>query len=166
VDGAPFAAQDSIYVQASASGLSFVGMSTDILVSDYPASCAKEAADQGVANGRTLFIGLGITDASGSASPATESGTYLVVSPASAPPASSHVAEISYQRNGANCLREQLITGTSGTVQVGQADTSAHGGVQGTLDVTFENGDHLTGNVSAVYCASFNPNRTPLGTCQ
>jgi hypothetical protein len=160
--GSPFVAGDVIFTVAQASGLEFNGPSTDVLITDFSAACAKQQAGAGVAGGRALFIGLADVDGSGVAASVAAPGTYTVVSGTPSP--SSHAAQLYYLHYGSNCLPSEQLQAASGTVTLTAVGATA---VAGSLDVLLSSGgDHVTGSFSASSCTAFNPNATPVTTCQ
>src|SRR5205823_3363223 len=61
-------------------------------------------------------------------------------------------------------LHGQSHEAASGQVLVTSVDTSA---LAGTFDVVLsDTNEHVTGSFVAASCPSFDPNRTPLATCQ
>lgn len=164
VAGQVMDAKDAISTSLVLSGSNFTGNSLAMLLTDYSGACANEAADAGVKNGKALFFALVSTDATGAASPAAVTASYSIISgsPAAHAP-NAHLAEVSYQGNNVNCLPDIKEFSDSGMVTVTAVSAS---GIRGTFDVHFQNGDHLTGAFDATNCVAFNPNRTPLATCQ
>jgi hypothetical protein len=160
IGGSAYSAVDAISVVATASGLDFDMTSTDIKISNFAGSCAKETANVGSANGRLLLIGLAVIDSSGYSGPATKMGDYTIVT--SPPSPSTNAAEVFYEADGANCLKSQGYQATSGTVTV----TKVGDPIEGTFDLTFsDTAEHITGKFSAPNCPGLNPSRTPTGGC-
>jgi hypothetical protein len=164
VGGSAFAAQDAVFTLANAKGLAFNGQSTVAFVGDFGGICAKEQASSGVMGGRSIFIGLAVNDAAGSASPVTSPGAHVIATGAAAQGASARVAQLFYQRVGANCLKAEMHSAASGAVTVTAVDASR---LDGTFDVVLaDTNEHVTGAFAASSCSSFDPNRTPNATCQ
>jgi hypothetical protein len=160
--GSPFVAEDAIFAVVEASGLAFNGPSTDVFITDFPAACGKQQAGAGVAGGRALFIGLADVDGSGMAASAAAPGTYTVVSGSPSP--STHAAQLFYMRNGSDCLRAEQLKAASGMVVLTAVGATA---VAGSFDVMLStSGERVTGSFSASSCTAFNPNATPVTTCQ
>jgi hypothetical protein len=157
--GAPFMARDAIWTTASADGFDFTGMSTVLMITDFPNACADQMSSTGVPNGRFLFFVLATTDGTGASSPITQAGAYTVFTGTPAP--SSKLVESYFELDGANCRKSASESGASGTVTV----TSATDPQTATFDLTFDNSDHITGSYRATMCAALDPNRTPLGGC-
>ncbi len=154
IDGTPFTARDAIWNTVTASGADFNGMSTAVLITDFANACSVEMTRTGVANERIVVFFLAVTDAGGNSSPITAAGTYTINPSGNTPPASSMVAEADYERDDARCQATVKESGMSGTVTV----TSATDPIQATFDVTFSNGDHITGSFKAGMCTALNVN--------
>jgi hypothetical protein len=162
--GSTFVAEDAIFTIADLSGFEFHGQSTALLITTFPGACAKEQASAGVKGGRSIIIGLAMNDASGNASAVATHGTHVIASGSGATAAGARVAQLFYQRVGDDCLRTESHQAASGQVAVTSVDTSA---LAGTFDVVLsDTNEHVTGSFVAASCSSFDPNRTPLATCQ
>jgi len=165
IGGTDLQVRDSVYTVSEVRGLEFNGPSTNILIADYAAICAKEGSGTGVNGGRSVFIGLASNDSSGVSSAVTAPGTHAIASGAAARAPGTRTAQLSYQRNGADCLRTEHHDASAGQVVVTAADGTA-GAVTGTFDVTLaDTGEHVTGSFQAGDCAAFDPNRTPATSC-
>lgn len=163
--GTPFPVRDAISNVATAQGFDFAGPSTMIAMSDFASACTLRAANQGFPSGRLLYLDLAAIDASGTASPVTETGSYVVGQ--SPLPDSSLSAEVFYEQDDSNCIKTLNEQGTSGVVNVtGTTAGDAGPGITGNFDVTFaSSGDHVTGTFAAPTCAGFDPNNGPVGGC-
>ena len=162
--GSVFVAEDAIFTTADASGLEFNGQSTALMIATFTGACAKEQANAGVKGGRSLFIGLAVNDADGNASPVTSPGTHTIASGAGAVAAGALVAQLFYQRLGDDCLRAEAHQASSGQIVVTAVDASM---LAGTFDVVLaDTNEHITGSFQASSCSFFDPNRTPIATCQ
>lgn len=162
--GSAFVAADAIFTTADVSGLEFSGQSTALMIATFAGTCAKEQANAGVKGGRSLFIGLAVNDAGGNASPVTGPGTHAIASGAGAVAAGARVAQLFYQRSGDDCLRAESHQASSGQIVVSAVDASM---LAGTFDVVLaDTNEHVTGSFQASSCSFFNPNRTPIATCQ
>ena len=155
--GAPFTALDAVWNDDTATGFDFNGMSTSIEITSFAGDCGHQMARTGVPNGRLLFVQLGTTTG-GNSAPATTNGAYPVFK---GQPPQGNGAEVIFEIDGPNCLKSTSVGATSGTVTV----TSATDPKTATFDVTFENGDHITGMVHATHCTALDPNSTPTGGC-
>jgi len=163
--GSTFVAADAIFTIADVTGFEFHGQSTDLLITTFPGACSKEQAGAGVKGGRSIVIGLAVNDAGGNASAVATPGTHVIASGSSgATAAGARVAQLFYQRVGDDCLRTESHEAASGQVLVTSVDPSA---LAGTFDVVLsDTNEHVTGSFVAASCSSFDPNRTPVTTCQ
>jgi hypothetical protein len=162
--GSTFVAADAIFTIADVAGFEFHGQSTDVQISTFTGACSKEQASAGVKGGRSIAIGLAVNDASGNASAVATPGTHLIASGAGATAAGARVAQLFYQRMGDNCLKAESHEAASGQVVVTSVDTAA---LAGTFDVVLsDTNEHVTGSFVAASCSSYDPNRTPVATCQ
>jgi hypothetical protein len=157
----PLAVMDGIFVEAEASGFKFVGTTSFIMLASFGDACGKQATSTGVPFGRMLFLDLGITDSRSAATPAHETGDYVVMSGFPFPP-SSKLAEVFYEADGANCRKQVNEEASSGAVTVSRTDAAT---LAGTFDITFPTVGHVTGTFSTAQCGALNPNRTPLNGC-
>jgi hypothetical protein len=162
--GSTFVAADAVFTIADVAGFEFHGQSTALLIATFTGICAKEQAGAGVKGGRSIIIGLAVNDAGGNASAVASPGTHAIASGAAATAAGARVAQLFYQRAGDDCLRAESHEAASGQVVVTSVDTSA---VEGTFDVVLaDTNERVTGSFAAASCSSFDPNRTPVTTCQ
>jgi hypothetical protein len=162
--GSTFVAEDAVFTIADATGFEFNGQSTDLMIASFTGACSKEQANAGVKGGRSIVIGLAVNDASGNASAVASPGTHMIASGSGAMAAGARVAQLFYQRVGDDCLRAESHEASSGQVQITSVNTSA---LEGTFDVVLsDTNEHVTGSFVAASCSSFDPNRTPIATCQ
>jgi hypothetical protein len=157
--GAPFVPRDAIWTTDTADGFDFNGMSTILMITDFPNACANQMSGTGVPDGRLLMFVLGTTDATGASLPITQPGAYTVFTGTA--PASSKLAEPYFEIDDAHCLRSAHEFGASGTVTVGSATDPQ----MASFDVAFDNGDHVTGSYRATMCSALDVNRTPTNGC-
>ena len=156
--GSTFVALDAVGNAVMANGFDFDGMSTMISMTTFANECSLQTSSTGTPNGRLLIFDLATTDAAGHSAPIAAAGAYTVFS--GSPVASSKLAEVYYEVDGADCLKTSSEFATSGTVTV----TAVTAPISGTFDLTFPDG-HVTGSFTAASCAALDPNRTPLNGC-
>ncbi len=167
----PFKAADAIAVQAQPSFFSFGGTSTTVALSEASGLCSSAVAGGTPALTRTIFFALASIGADGTVSPATQQGSYIVDSlsygidtnpVASVPAANSFAAEVVLIATTCDQERQTPASNypaVSGTIVLQRPDTVPDMGsnVSATFDVTFANGDQITGSFDALAC-SFVPN--------
>jgi hypothetical protein len=156
--GSSFGALDAAGNAVSASGFDFDMMSTMVVMTTFANECSLQMTSTGTPNGHLLIFDLASTDSAGHSAPISAPGAYAVFTGTVA--ASSKLAEIYYEVDGADCLKASQERATSGTVMV----TSATAPFAATFDVTFPDG-HITGSFTAADCTALDPNRTPLNGC-
>lgn len=162
--GSTFVAEDAVFTIADASGFDINGPSTDLMITAFADVCSKEQANAGVKGGRSIIIALAVNDASGNASAVASPGTHVIASGSGAKAAGARVAQLFYERVGDDCLKAESHEASSGQVLVTSVDTSA---LKGSFDVILsDTNEHVTGSFVAASCSSFDPNRTPIATCQ
>jgi hypothetical protein len=154
IGGSAFTARDAIWKNVNASGFDFNGTSTIVMVSEFPSACSVETTRKGVANGRFLAFALATTDSNGAATPIATAGKYTVNPSGTTPPANQLLVEPYYEQDDGTCLPSTKHFGMSGSVTV----TSTTDPIQATFDVTFDNGEHITGSFDAVQCGGIDPN--------
>jgi hypothetical protein len=156
--GNSFGALDAVGNSVSANGFDFDMMSTMVVMTTFANECSLQMTSTGTPNGHLLIFDLASTDNAGHSAPISAAGAYTVFTGTVA--ASSKLAEVYYEVDGADCLKTSQERATSGTVMV----TSATAPLTGTFDVTFPDG-HITGSLTAANCTALDPNRTPLNGC-
>ena len=155
--GNSFGALDAVANAVSANGFDFDMMSTMVEMTTFANDCSLQMTSTGTPNGHLLIFDLATTDSAGHSAPISAPGTYNVFSGTAA--ASSKLAEVYYEVDGADCRRTTGEFATAGTVTITSATPPA-----GTFDVTFSDG-HITGSFAAASCTALDPNRTPLNGC-
>jgi hypothetical protein len=162
--GSTFVAEDAVFTITDVAGFEFNGQSTDLMIAAFTGVCSKEQANAGVKGGRSITIGLAVNDATGSASAVTSPGTHMIASGSGATAAGARVAQLFYERMGDDCARAESHEASSGQVLVRSVGASA---LKGSFDVILsDTNEHVTGSFVAATCSSYDPNRTPLATCQ
>jgi hypothetical protein len=144
-------------VTGTLSGFDFTGDSLFVEMTTYASACpSTPSGGVAVANAKLLYFAFGTVDNTGSSAPPMAPGTFTVVG--SAPPNGSRSVEVGFDPLDATCLRKSHSGGVSGTVTL-----TSIAPPQGTFDVTFDSGDHVTGSFQAPGCANLKPNSSP--TC-
>ena len=145
VGGVPFAAKDAISHPTGPQNSLFDGPSTYVVMTDYPGACAAAVADEKDL-GANIIFDLASIDATGAASAATTTGTYVVVK------GSPMTAGLAVVVGWASSTAQQASVGTSGSLVVTALGAA---GISGTFDLTFDDGSHVTGSVDAPSCAGY-----------
>jgi hypothetical protein len=162
VGGAAFQARDAVFSVAQAKGLEFNGQSTVVLVAAFSDVCPNQGANAGVKGGRSIFLGLAMNDAAGTAAPVSSAGIFAIGSGSAAQMPGAR-AQLFYERDGDNCLKAESHAASSGQVTITEVAAST---LAGTFDVMLaDTNEHVAGSFVAASCATFDPNRTPNATC-
>src|SRR4051812_2085085 len=168
IQGQPFAPIEAISDLAT---LNF-GQMAFIVASTEPGTCDLFSRNQLHKNARFLIIGLGnvdvpppdVMEAPLHVLPPTGPNEFPVLAPAATLVTTFTISLVSLQTLDDNCMSQPIVAGTDGTVTVTSADDLAF---QGSGDVTFNTGDHVTFTFNSTPCYSlgFALNSATTPTC-
>jgi len=155
IGGQPMDAQDStsnIYsFDADSEGL--------VYIMNVASSCAMLTAGNQPSNAKVIAIQIAVKSATGISAPSAV-GTYPMYTAANVGGANGNVALARYQTSDATCNPTSDIEASSGSVTLTRVDATIYAG---NFDMTFSNGDHVTGSFNANRCDALTP--TIGGTC-
>ena len=130
-----------------------------LLITNAANTCTKLTANQQPKNAKAIGIGLANVTQTGFTAP-TATGDYTVYSSANIGTATGNAALGQYVATDAVCNPVAQIEATSGKVTLTRIDAN---GYAGSLDITFSDGSHVTGNFTANRCNALSD--TIGGTC-
>jgi hypothetical protein len=151
-----FTIVDGVARVTRAKGSSIAQVPTNLLLTGYASACMSEEANAAVSS-RAYYLALANVDSGthmGSA--ATAAGTYRIVRESKETVGGGLFAE---GWSDSSCLDAPggKFRAVSGRVVVTRVDATS---LEGTFDLTFEDGGNAVGPFRVKMCDAFNPNRT------
>ncbi len=145
IAGEPMVGRDVISNVLTTSG----GSAGVVAIFDIPGVCAKDAAGQAAKSARGILLLIAKVTNSHLSAP-TATGVYIVY-PGDAQDVSGNAVKVEYAESDETCQTSMQMEGVSGTVTLTRIDSGAY---SGTLDLTFEEGSHVTGSFASVKCST------------
>jgi hypothetical protein len=148
IGGQTMTARDAVSVVLGA-GTSQAGAL--IVLTNTANQCSRFANHQAVRNGQ--LIAIGVDTQSGTTSTAPVVGSYPIYTTAAGASASGPVAVAVLSTTDASCHSTTPAPPPEGTTGHVDLTSVAASGYAGTVDITFSNGEHVTGNFNTADCA-------------
>jgi hypothetical protein len=162
IGGQPMTGRDAVSAIVGAGTAQSAAL---IVLTNAANQCSLFTNHQAVRNGQLIAIGVGTQSGtqSGTTSIPPVVGSYPVYTSTGSATASGPVAVAVFSTTDASCHSTTPFPpeGTTGHVDITSVAAS---GYVGTVDITFSNGEHVTGNFNAANCAALN-NLTPSTSC-
>jgi hypothetical protein len=160
IQGSPFPVSDTISGNVTFSTLTTTTNMGAIIMTSSPGNlCSNQTESRQIKNSRRLAISVADRSGSGTIAAPAAAGTYAVVD-AKVNTTLPKFAWVTYVETDATChsIALKQLGGASGTVTL---TTVNSGSYAGSFEITFDNGDKITGSFSASNCPGLQSDSRP-----